>query len=224
MPDISKARKHDPVAGLVLAAGASTRMGAPKQLLPAGDVCLLDRILAQTLRSRLDLVVLVLGSKADEVRRRIRSGRGTLRLKIVENRDYEKGISASIITGLSHAERNFDHVMILLGDMPYITSRVINRLLAGYLESGLPLGALKVRGKRSHPVIIGRTFFAALHRLKGDRGAKDLFTGHQEQVCLVEPGENYDDTDIDTYEDYLRFKKTLESRQGGRSGIKGRIR
>jgi molybdenum cofactor cytidylyltransferase len=209
MPDINKVKKDDPVAGLVLAAGASTRMGTPKQLLPAGNVSLLDRVLTQTLHSKLDLVVLVLGFEAGEVRRRIRSGRGAPRLKIVENRGYEKGISSSIITGLSHVEKNYAHVMILLGDMPYITSKVINRLLSGYLESKLPLGALKVRGKRSHPVIIGRAFFPALYQLTGDRGARDLFTSHQEQVCLVEPGEDYDDADIDTYEDYLKFKKTL---------------
>jgi molybdenum cofactor cytidylyltransferase len=209
MPDINKVKKHDPVAGLVLAAGASTRMGTPKQLLPAGNVSLLGRVLAQTLHSKLDLVVLVLGFKAEEVRRRIRSSRIAPRLRIVVNRGYEKGISSSIIAGLSHVEKNYAHVMILLGDMPYITSRIINHLLSGYLESGLPLGALKVRGKRSHPVIIGRAFFPELHRLTGDQGARGLFTSHREQVCLVEPGEEYDDTDIDTYEDYMKFKKTL---------------
>jgi len=210
MPVIKKAKKADPVAGLVLAAGASARMGTPKQLLPAGDALLLERVLAQTLRSELDLVVLVLGFMADEIRERSLSGSLQPNLKIIENTDYTLGISSSILAGLSHVEKDYAHVMILLGDMPHITSGVINRLVSGYLESGLPLGALKVRGKRSHPVIIGRPFFPALHRLTGDRGARDLFISHKDQVCLVDLGEDYDDMDIDTCEDYLEFKKTLE--------------
>jgi len=210
MPVIKKQKKADPVAGLLLAAGASTRMGTPKQILRAGDALLLERVLTQSLYSKLDRVVLVLGFMAEEIRRKIRLGRDSSRLKIVENSSYQRGISSSILTGLSHVENEFDHVMILLGDMPYITSVVINRLLTGYLKSGLPLGALKVRGKRSHPVIIGRPYFPALHRLTGDQGARDLFINHHEQVCLVEPGGDYEDADIDTYEDYLKFKKALE--------------
>jgi molybdenum cofactor cytidylyltransferase len=147
---------------------------------------------------------------AKEIRGKIRFGGDPSRLKIVENAGYEQGISSSILTGLSHAEKNYDHVMILLGDMPYITSGVINRLVCGYLESGLPLGALRVRGKRSHPVIIGRPLFPALHQLKGDQGARDLFISHRDQVCLVEPSENFDDRDIDTYQEYLEFKKSLK--------------
>jgi len=210
MPDTRKGKKAEPVAGLLLAAGASTRMGTPKQILPAGDALLLERVLTQSLYSKLDRVVLVLGFMAEEIRRKIRLGRDSSRLKIVENSSYQRGISSSILTGLSHVENEFDHVMILLGDMPYITSAVINRLLTGYLKSGLPLGALSVRGKRSHPVIIGRPFFPALHQLTGDQGARDLFTRHEDQVCLVAPGGDYDDADIDTFEDYLKFKKTLE--------------
>ena len=210
MPDIMKGKKVDPVAGLLLAAGASTRMGTPKQLLPVGTELLLERVLEQSLHSNLDLVVLVLGFMAKEIRGKLRFGRDPSKPKIIENSGYAQGISTSILTGLSHVEKNYDHVMILLGDMPHITSGIINRLLLGYLESGLPLGALRVRGKRSHPVIIGRPLFPDLHRLTGDHGARDLFIHHHDQVCLVEPGEDYDDTDIDTYEEYLEFKRSLK--------------
>jgi molybdenum cofactor cytidylyltransferase len=210
MPVTKKATKGNPVAGLVLAAGASTRMGTLKQLLPAGKALLLERVLAQALMSDLDLVVLVLGFKAGEIRRKIRSATRQSNLRIVENTGYTQGISSSILTGLSQVEKDYGHVMILLGDMPYITSGVINRLVSAYLDSGLSLGALKVRGKRSHPVIIGRPFFPALHRLTGDQGARELFIRHRDELCLVDPGEDYDDADIDTYEDYLKFKKTLD--------------
>lgn len=210
MPVIKKEKKGDPVAGLLLAAGASTRMGTPKQLLPAGDTLLIERVLGQALQSNLDRVVLVLGFMAREIRERIRFGKESSRLEIAENSGYEQGISSSILFGLSRVEKKYDHVMILLGDMPFISSEVINRLMSAYLESGLPLGALTVRGKRSHPVIIGRPFFPALHRLTGDQGARELFVKHGDQVCLVNPGEDYDDSDIDTYEDYLEFQRTLE--------------
>ena len=185
-------------------------MGTPKQLLRVGSDLLLERVLDQCLRSHLDLVVLVLGFKADEIRSRIRHGKPGSPLKIVENAGFSRGLSSSILTGLSHVEKTYDHVMILLGDMPHVSSGIINRLLSAYLESGRPLGALKVRGRRSHPVIIGRSFFPALHRLTGDQGARDLFIRHRDQVCLVEPGEGYEDTDIDTYEDYLKLRRSLE--------------
>jgi molybdenum cofactor cytidylyltransferase len=155
-------------------------------------------------------VVLVLGYRAKEIRERIRFGRESSRLEVVENSGYREGISSSILSGLSRVEKNYDHVMILLGDMPLITSGVINRLLSGYLDSGLSLGALQVRGRRSHPVVIGRPFFPDLHRLTGDQGARELFIRHGDQLCMVDPGEDYDDRDIDTYEDYLKFRKTLE--------------
>ena len=95
--------------------------------------------------------------------------------------------------------------MVILADMPRITSNLINLLLRQYLASGLPLGAIKIKERRSHPVIIGRRFYDELHRLQGDVGARDLFMKYPDQVCLVEPEEDYDDEDIDTMEDYQRI-------------------
>ena len=116
-------------AGLILAAGASSRMGRPKQLLPAGNVSLLDRIIMEALHSELDPVVLVLGHRAGEIRETLVTDLNHPKLRVLENKNYLHGISTSIVTGLLEVERTCDHVMVLLADMPYITSDLINLLL-----------------------------------------------------------------------------------------------
>ncbi len=191
------------VAGVILAAGASTRMGKPKQLLPVQGQTLLGRLIDETLKSDLVKVILVLGHEAEAIRSALKEKLNNPKLKVIENRLYKQGISTSIITGLKEAEKNSDHVMILLADMPHIDSRLINLLLHRYLDSKLPLGAVEIKGKRSHPVIFGRTLYHELHQLKGDVGARELFQKHGSQVCLVEPEGFYDDRDIDTLEDYV---------------------
>ena len=198
------------IAGLILAAGASTRMGKPKQLLPVKGISILDLLLDEVLNSELDLVLLVLGYQAQEIRESLRTDLNHPRLQTVENKNYRDGISSSIITGLSEAEGGYDHVMIILADIPRITSNLINHLLHRYLSSHLPLGAITIRNRLAHPVIFGRKLYSELHQLRGDRGARDLFLKYPDQVCLVEPEEDYDDMDIDTPEDYLEFKKSLD--------------
>jgi molybdenum cofactor cytidylyltransferase len=196
------------VAGLILAAGASTRMGRPKQLLGArGGRSLLHRIMDESLSSDLDLVALVLGSHYEEIKETIVVEKTHPKLRIIENKDFKEGISSSIRAGLSIIQDHYDHVMILLGDMPYITTRIINLLLHRYLESPMPLGALKTGKRRSHPVIIGRTFYPEIHRLTGDTGARDLFSRFSDQVLLVDAGEDYEDVDIDTPEDYEQYQR-----------------
>jgi molybdenum cofactor cytidylyltransferase len=191
------------VAGLLLAAGASTRMGRPKQLIPISGSGLLDIALGETLRSDLDLVNLVLGHQAHEIKKALKTDLRHPRLEITFNDQYRDGISTSIRSGLSEVEVAYDHVMIILADMPRLTSKLINLLLHRYLESSFSLGALQTSTKRSHPVIIGRKFYPALRQLRGDVGARDLFLAHPEQVLRVITGADYDDRDIDTMDDYL---------------------
>jgi len=184
-------------------------MGRPKQLLTTGGLSLLDRILAETLKSDLDLVVLVLGYRAREIILGVTTDLRHPKLRLIQNNEYGDGISASIKAGLSGVEAEVDHAMIILADMPRITSSIINQLLRQYLPAGFPLGAIKTKRGRSHPAIISRRFYRELHQLRGDMGARELFLKYADQVFLVEPEEAYDDRDIDTPEDYLEFEKSL---------------
>jgi molybdenum cofactor cytidylyltransferase len=185
-------------------------MGRPKQLLPAGNVSLLDRIIGEALHSELDHVVLVLGHQAHELRAALVMDLNHPKLHVRINKDYRSGISTSLLTGLKEVEKTCDHIMVLLADMPYITTDLINLLLRKYLVSGLPLGAIRMGGNRSHPVIIARSLFPALHEMQGDTGARSLFLEHRDQVCLVTPPESYRDIDVDTPEDYKQFIETLK--------------
>ncbi|MEW6667605.1 MAG: nucleotidyltransferase family protein [Thermodesulfobacteriota bacterium] len=195
------------VAGLLLAAGSSSRMGRPKQLLSLGRASLLDHVLRQALSSDLDRVVLILGHKAEEIREGLKTPLDQPKLTVLRNPEYEKGISSSLLCGLREVEDEYEHVMVILGDMPLITSDLINLLLRRYLASGLPLGAVQTKRGRSHPVVLGRRFYPDLHRLRGDLGARELFARFPDELCLVESGEAYPDTDIDTPEDYEAIRR-----------------
>ncbi len=100
--------------------------------------------------------------------------------------------------------------MVLLADMPHMDSLLINLLLQRYLDSPLPIGAIKIKKKRSHPVVFGRALYAELHRLTGDVGARALFEKYDHKVCFVEPKSPYDDRDIDTPEEYAEFQRSLK--------------
>ncbi len=184
-------------------------MGKTKQLLPVEGGILLERVLDEALKSDLDHVVLVLGHQANEIQSALKHILQHPKLNVVENHQYQKGISSSIRAGLTEAE-NYDHVMFLLADMPHIKLNLINLLRRQYLDSGLPIGAIEVNEKRSHPVIFSRKIYDELHQLRGDVGAKSLFGKYSDEICLVKPDEFYDDRDIDTEKEYLEFKKTLK--------------
>ncbi len=203
-------RRKEKVAGILLAAGASIRMGKTKLLLPIDGETLIERVLNEVLKSELDRVILVLGHRAEKIRSVLGQALHNPKLEVIENSQYKKGISSSIIVGLSEAEDIYDHVMILLGDIPHTDSKLINLLLHRYLESRQHIGAVKVKKKRSHPVIFGRKLYHELHKLRGDVGARSLFQQYGDQVCLVEPENSYDDRDIDTQRDYSEYKKTLK--------------
>ena len=200
------------VAGILLAAGASTRMGTLKQLLPVAGVTLVERSLHAALKSRLDRIVLVLGHRAPEIEAALSGISRDPKLTIVHNRRYAEGISSSLVAGVEEIAHSHDHGMILLADMPFIDDRVIDLLIESYLNSRLPIGAVKVGKRAAHPVIFRRDLFFELKSLTGDVGARSLLKKYGDQVCLIALGRDYDDRDIDTQLDYRNFQTDLKER------------
>ena len=193
---------EEKVAGIILAAGSSSRMGQAKQLLPLHGIPLVACVVKEALNSRLDHVFLVLGHMAESVREALGDLISNPRLSALFNPDYQEGMSSSIRTGIRQAGDDFAHAMIILGDMPFISGRIIDDLIVNYIASARPLGALLVGGLRSHPVILSRVFYPDLLKLGGDKGARDLFALHEKVTFLFEPAAPFDPGDIDTPSDY----------------------
>ena len=121
--------KVKPTAGIILAAGASTRFGEPKQLLRLKDKCLLEWVVDAALKSELNRIVLVLGYAHQKILQSLEEKIKHSKLLVAINPHYEKGQSLSLQTGLLKIKNDYPAVMFLLGDQPMLNTATINVLL-----------------------------------------------------------------------------------------------
>ena len=101
--------------------------------------------------------------------------------------------------------------MVILGDMPFVTSQVINDLLDHYLDSGLDLGAIVTNNRRSLPAIFSKSLYHELYNLKGDIGARNLFLKYPGKICFVETQQDYVDLDLDAPEDIEKYREIINN-------------
>jgi molybdenum cofactor cytidylyltransferase len=189
-------------AGVVLAAGASRRMGRAKQLLPLGGRPLLEGVVASACASRLDEVLVVLGARADEILAAVDLGRA----HVVHNADHAVGMSTSLRAGMAALGPEVDRAVVILGDQPAISAELLNRLLDMQEESGLPAAALSFAGLLHPPVVLGRELWGDLESLEGDVGCRAVIRAHPELVApLPAEGDLGHPVDVDTPEDYSRL-------------------
>ena len=189
------------ISGIILAAGASTRMGTTKQLLPFGSTTILGKVIEQTTASRLHEVIVVLGYDSD----RIISSVDVSGTRIVQNAAYQDGQSTSLKKGIGAVSAACGAAMFLLGDQPFVTTTIINRLVETYCKSEAPLAIPYYNGKRGNPVIIARGLFHRLTHLTGDVGAKVLFEEYRASLLRVNLSDPAILRDIDTRDDYARL-------------------
>ena len=181
--------------GLVLAAGASRRLGRPKQLLRYGETTLLGHVLGVARACRFDQLLCVLGGGADGVRATVDlSG-----VEVVENPGFATGCSSSIAAALAAVDPRCDVLVLMLGDQPGVSAETVAALRAG--RGDAPLAACAYADGRGHPLAFSRAVFGELAVLHGDRGVWRLLDRFSTDVADV-PMPGRLPRDVDTWEDY----------------------
>ena len=183
------------VSGLVLAAGGSSRLGRPKQLLPYRGTTLLDWVVSTARRCDFDQLLVVVGGTAVDVR-----GAVDLRgAEVVVNDAYRTGCSSSIAAALGAVDPRCDVLVLLLGDQPGVTPETVRALLAG--RDGAPLAVCRYEDGRGHPFAFGRPIFGEFAQLHGDKAVWKLLDRRPQDVVEV-PVQGPVPLDVDTWDDY----------------------
>ncbi len=191
------------VGAVILAAGASVRLGRPKQLLEIDGQPLVVRAAEAALGAGAAPVVVVLGANAEQIRPVLRG----VDVGLVLNQDWNDGMASSVRAGL-HAlgqiTLRLDAVLLAVCDQPAFDARAARRLVESLQASTRGMAAARYAGRNGVPAIFRREHFFALSRLKGDQGARALLQGKPDEVIPVDLPDLA--LDLDTPEDLAKWQ------------------
>jgi len=195
-----RADRSGPVAGVVLAAGASTRFGRNKLLLTLEGESLARRAAKAALAGGLDPVVVVLGHEANRILQEF-SG---LPVHAVINPDYTRGMNTSLAAGVAAVAGEAAAAVVLLADMPFTTSDMVARLVDVFRETGAALVASGYEGVQAPPTLYARPLFPELGGSEGDGCGKRVVRKYGSEVVTVPwPADRL--ADVDREEDWERM-------------------
>ena len=194
--------RNGPVAGILLAAGASTRMGSNKLLFELGGQSVLRGAAQRAVVAGLAPVNVVLGHQAEPARQELDG----LDCRVVLNRDYELGITASLTAGLAALAPEVSAVVVMLADMPLVTASMISELIARYRATTAPLVVSSYDGVHAPPILYDRGLFAELRSMTGDSGCgRQVVKRHRSEAEELRwPSAAL--ADIDVPADYARMR------------------
>jgi len=190
------------IAGLILAAGESSRMGTPKATLAYRGSTFLELIVQTLLAGGLERIVVVLGHQAGEIQQRVKIEPAL----VVVNPDYRSGQTSSLQTGLrSLLADDLEAVVLCLVDHPAIAAVTVRRISATFRQCGSPVVIPTYHGRRGHPVLIARELFEDLMRLTNDAGANSVVRKYRPVTEFVEVDDEGILIDVDDPEAYRRL-------------------
>ena len=205
---------HEPIAGVILAAGKAQRFGKPKQLLDWRGEPFVRAVAKTALESGLSPVIVVTGAYADQVKAAVQD----LPVEVVHNAEWQSGQASSIIAGLSphpipppnsmNWGEEVGGAIFLLADQPQVTPTIIQALVEKHASTLDPIVAPMVLDQRANPVLFDRVTFSDLMKLEGDIGGRGIFSKHK--VTYLPWHDDAMLLDVDTPEHYQRLKDLLE--------------
>jgi molybdenum cofactor cytidylyltransferase len=201
------------IGAIILAAGNSSRMrpagqGLNKLLQPLGGRSMVRHVAEAALASAASNTIVVTGNERAGVTMALRG----LPLTFVDNPDYSKGLSTSLICGLNALPEECDGALILLGDMPAVDAHLLDRLIAAFDPAeDRAIIIASHGGRRGNPVLWARRFFPEMRELSGDVGARALFGPYAGLICEIEAETDAPLTDIDTEEALSQYRMRSEA-------------
>ena len=180
-------------------------MGRPKLLLELGGKPLLLRAVAAAQASRAEEVIVVIGPNRQEMEQALA---GT-DARLVDNPDHLTGMASSLRAGLRALGQGVDAAVVMLGDQPFQSPQVIDRLIDTYHATGSLIVVPTYAGRRGNPVLFDRSMFDELARQQGDQGGRDVIEADPRRVVSVEFDSDRFQTDLDTWEDYVAARSAL---------------
>ncbi len=199
------------IGAVVLAAGESRRMGTQKLLLPFGDTTILGAVVRTVQASRAGRTVVVLGADREAIRREC----GSRDLDLVVNENYPLGMLTSIQAGLRALPPDAQAAVIVLGDQPFLASRVIDAVIAAYETGGKGIVIPTFQGRRGHPVLIDVKYRDEVLAFDPADGLRRLMLAHAGDILEVDVADPDILRDLDTPEDYQEGVKP--KKEGTRS-------
>jgi molybdenum cofactor cytidylyltransferase len=194
---------------IILAAGASSRMGAPKQLLLVDGKTLIKRICETAMDTPCHPIVAVLGANRNLIRKETER----MPITVIDNPQWENGMSSSIKMGLAGAymtEKAIEAAIFLTVDMPYVNAELINKMIEkAESDEKIEIVACKYDSQIGIPVLFKRSLFTDLLELTGDEGAKKVVLKNKDKTAFIDFPEGK--LDLDTIDEYRNFVSNYNS-------------
>ncbi|GAC1586126.1 MAG: molybdenum cofactor cytidylyltransferase [Ktedonobacteraceae bacterium] len=205
-------------AAILLAAGRSSRMGQGlhKLLLPLGGRSVLAHVVETVLASQAQPLVVVLGYQAEQVRTLLTpytSKLNTSKLTVIENPDYQQGMSTSLRKGVETLMSSYPAVngaLIVLGDQPLMTPHILDSMIETKQTAGKRITVARYRGKRGNPTLFDASLFPELLEMTGDEGGRKVLERHRQEIAILDMEDETPNYDVDTCEAYQQVVRIWE--------------